>query len=98
MPGSSPLTPSTITYTTFGLPQTVKIPAESQLVSYSYPLDCGPYQFTWNQLKDGLTVEPIDTPVKINDPSLGTIVVETSDASKAGVYSISYTVSLFNYL
>ena len=67
-------------------------------MSWDYPIDCGPSQLSWDQQKDGGTPELIDSLVMTNDTStqtgFQTIAVQTSDASKAGVYSISYTVSL----
>ena len=71
---------------------------DSNLVEIDSQLDCGAYQIAFSQSKDGGPLEPLDSNVFTVDSAAKLFSVETSDDSKAGVYTISYEAWLDSYL
>ena len=69
--------------------------SDDNLVSVDSTLHCWPYIFTWEMSKDGGALEPLDPSVFILPGN--SLKTYTTDASKAGVYEITYTVELMDY-
>ena len=80
-------------YTTFDAALTVNFPDESELVALSFPLDCGPFELSWDQTVSA-SQTALDVDVFTLDETERKISAYSEDNSKAETYSMSYTVSL----
>ena len=71
--------------------------SDSDLVTINSYLNCGAYQFTWIQSKDGGLFEPIDTDLFIVDVTNRIIIVQVADITLKGTYVIGYEVTQATY-